>query len=122
MSKSLDEFEEDYRKLDVINAQRLVLKLEVSDLLFNQYTNHQNKLNMCLCSIQLIILVLNVVLDLGFDLRVGNICCVCEILLAIVISANILIGSHTWEKSKLKEKDIDRLIDEFYIGDDEDAK
>lgn len=117
----MEDVEQELEKLSITNAEKLQLKIEISDVIFKQHIQHQNYLNICLCSMQIIILILNAILDLVFDKNVSVICCVCEIVLAIIISVNILIGEHTWKNAKIAVRKIDTMIDELhYWGDDGD--
>lgn len=90
---------------------KLLMKTELSDLIFNQHMKSYMPLNMFIISIQLIMMLLAIIIDVNTDLHFSRYSCVINLVLCLVVIANNIIHSYTWKKSKERAELINIGID-----------
>ena len=90
---------------------KVLMKTELSDLIFNQHMKSYMPLNIIMLSMQTIILVTTTIVDAFTELHLSRYGCVINLTLCLIIIANNMIHSHTWKKAKERAKLIDTSID-----------
>ena len=90
---------------------KVLMKTELSDLIFNQHMKSYMPLNIFIISMQLIMMLLAIIIDINTDLHFSRYSCVVNLVLCLVVIANNIIHSYTWKKSKERAELINTGID-----------
>lgn len=96
---------------------RFALQMEISDMIFNQHMKSYMTLNICIITLQFILLFTSLALDIFFDLHFSKIICAVNIFLCIVVVLNNAIHNYTWKKAKKRAETIYKGI-EYLCCDD----
>lgn len=93
------------------------LKMELSDLIFEHHMKSYMTLNLCIITLQFILLFLGLSLDIFFDLHFSKIVCVVNVVLCIVVISNNIIHNITWKKARRRADKINKGIDYLCCND-----
>lgn len=88
-----------------------ILKNGISDIIFQQHLNDFHTLNVCIISIQLLVVFIDVILRSIFEINTMFYCAIINILLCFLVVINTIIHTYMWNKST-------KRLNELSIGFD----
>ena len=81
---------------------KLMIKLELSDLIFKQHIKGYMPVNIFIIAIQVIVLIVSLIVQTFTDLRIGLFSAYLNLILLLVVGFNNYIHNRAWNEAKEK--------------------